>query len=106
MSNQTQATATIPSLATLLQHPDFQAGVAEAEEGFDKNHGSTLNEDEMIDEVETNLTRAIVDRSRLVAASLGEQHPSYIHHLGFVLGTINKGLTYASITVSRDECYA
>lgn len=83
-------------LDQLLNHPDFQAGVAYAQSCFSEYYDAALTEDEMIDEVETNLGRVIVDRSKVVAASFGEQHPSYIHHLGFVYGIINQGLTFAS----------
>lgn len=79
-------------LGQLLNHPDFQRGVADAESCFEEYYDSPLTEDEMIKEIETNLSRATVERSKAVATALGKQHPSYIHHLGFVLGTINQGL--------------
>ena len=97
MSDQTQTTAVIPSLAALLGHPDFQRGVDEAQECFGEWYEGALSEDQMINEVEENLSRSEYTRSASMMRENHLDHPSYIHHLGFVFGTINKGLAYASL---------
>ncbi len=76
---------TIPmhDLSPLLTHPDFHQGVADAERHFPKFYElAPLTEDEMIDEVETNLGRLI-----------SEDENSYIYRLGYVYGIINIGLS-------------
>ncbi len=67
----------------LLMHPDFQAGVAEAVRHFPKFYElEPLTEDEMIDEVETNLSR-----------SISADETSYLYRLGYAYGIINTGLS-------------
>ena len=90
-----------PSLSTLLSallaHPDFQCGVAYGQAFFAEEYASApLTEEEMIEEVEVNLTRHITEQSRFVERVLFGGVPTpYLTHLGFVVGTIAKGLSYA-----------
>jgi hypothetical protein len=84
-----------PSLVALLNHPDFQRGVAEAQECFGEWYEGALTLDQMVKEVEENLGQAFKQSARAARANHCD-HPSYIHHLGFVLGTINEGLAYVS----------
>ncbi len=84
-----------PSLTALLEHPDFQRGVADAEECFEEEYKGTLTEEQMITEVEVNLTRAATEQNKeWFAETFGSAPPSYIRTLGFVFGTINQGLAY------------
>jgi len=96
MLAQMQGTTILPSLAALLEHPDFQAGIADAQKYFFEEHeAAPLTLDEMIDEVEMSLSRRITQTNKIACRVFGDQPLSYIHHLGFVFGTINEGLTYA-----------
>ncbi len=74
----------IPSLIALESHPEFQRGVTIAQEVFLDHHTPTpLTKVEIVNELNEGL------------ASVGHG-PSYLYHLGFVFGTINEGLNYAS----------
>ena len=98
MLAQMQVTTIVPSLAALLEHPEFQAGVASAREQFlDDHEAAPLTEDEMIDEVELELSRRVIEGDKKICFVYGDKPRSYFYHLGFVLGTINEGLTYASL---------
>jgi transcriptional regulator with XRE-family HTH domain len=88
--------AVVPVLSALLEHPEFQAGLALAQEMFLECHEeASLMEDEMIEEVERSLRRRITERDKKIARVMGWEVLSYLHALGFVFGTINHGLTYA-----------
>ena len=79
-------------LDRLLNHPDFRSGVRLAQEVFLDHHDPTpLTLEQMVNEVEENLSRAIAEQSKEVTEALGVG-PSYFYHLGFVFGTINEGL--------------
>jgi predicted Zn-dependent protease len=83
-------------LSALLAHPAFQQGVRYGQDYyFDSYEEAPLTEEEMIEEVEMNLSRRIVQVSQQAATRLGDQSPSYLEQLGWVVGTIAKGLTYA-----------
>lgn len=86
-------------LSALLTHPDFVQGTSLAQECFlEKYAPAPLTENEMVEEVEQSLSRAVRQRSEVVSNAIsqmfGDPPPSYIHALGFVFGTINEGLTY------------
>jgi hypothetical protein len=53
-----------------------------------------LTEDEIIDEVELELSRPALERGRR-SNTYEDYLPSYFYSLGFVFGTINEGLTYS-----------
>jgi hypothetical protein len=92
----TSALSLLTASAALSEHPDFQAGIAAAREWFLENYEpAPLTEDEMIEAVEMELSRPVVEMSRIVRRMYGDKPSSYFYHLGFVFGTINEGLTYA-----------
>jgi len=96
LPDQAQVTIIIETLEELSAHPDFQAGLRDVQTFFLESHeAAPLTENEMMDEVETNLCRSVVEHSRTVISSFGEFPPSYLYSLRFVFGTINEGLTYA-----------
>ena len=79
-------------LSALLAHPEFQRGLANAHKEFLGDYeAAPLTEDEMIEEVEMNLSRHMTERCK---KSWGEGSSSYLFNLGFVVGTIAKGLSY------------
>lgn len=95
-AKQVQVTLIIETLSTLSSHPDFQAGLRDAEEQFLEDYDAApLSEDEMIEKVEGNLSRSVIERCRKMADVFGMTPPSYLYNLGFVFGTINEGLTYS-----------
>src|SRR5262249_48267265 len=94
MFNQMQVVPAVSSLAALLNHPDFQRGLAEAREQFLGDYEpAPLDLDEMIDEVEMNLSYYATARDKMINRRYGVPS-SYLCNLGFVVGTINEGLTY------------
>ena len=50
----------------------------------------------MIDEVELELSRYVIEADKKICRLSGDQPFPYLYHLGYVLGIINEGLTYAS----------
>ncbi len=96
MFDQMQVTPVVPLLSALLENPEFQKGLANGRERFDENYEEApLTEEEMVDEVEMNLSRRITERCKKLARVMGDEPSSYFYLLGFVVGTIDKGLTYA-----------
>ena len=83
-------------LSTLCAHPEFMQGVCDCQDYyFDLYDETPLTEEEMIWEVETNLSRVTAEADKRSATMLGKEPPSYLEKLGWVIGTIAKGLTYA-----------
>jgi hypothetical protein len=83
-------------LSALLVHPSFVQGVYDCQDFyFDGFEQAPLTEQEMIEEVEGNLSRVMTERDQQWTLVTGVQAPSYIDKLGWVIGTIAKGLTYA-----------
>ncbi len=83
-------------LADLLAHPEFARGVREAQEYFcDSYEEAPLTEKEMLDEVEQNVSRRITQREQNRAQITGVEPSPYLLQLGWVVGTIAKGLSYA-----------
>jgi hypothetical protein len=83
-------------LSALLEHPEFQQGLAVAQEEFDGEYElAPLTEEAMIKEVEMNLSRRITERCHKLCQLEGWEPSSYLWNLGFVVGVIDKGLTYA-----------
>jgi len=62
---------------------------------FDSYEEAPLTEEEMIDEVEGNLNRRVTARDKKIARATGDEPPSYFYNLGYVIGIIDQGLTYA-----------
>ena len=86
----------VPVLSALLAHPEFQAGLAHAQQAFfDSYEEAPLTEEEMLEEVESNLSRRVAEWDKQVSRLMGEEPPSYLLNLGCVIGIINQGLTYA-----------
>jgi hypothetical protein len=82
-------------LSALLAHPEFQQGVREAHEGFLGDYEpEPLTEDEMIETVERNLSRCVIEHCKKLCRFYGEEPISYLHNLGRVVGTIAQGLSY------------
>ncbi len=96
MGEQMRVTSTLHSLSALLEHPEFQRGLAGAQEEFSSDHkAAPLTEEEMVNEVEMNLTRRVTERDKKIARIFGGPPSSYLYNLGFVVGLIDAGLTYA-----------
>ena len=96
MSDQMHDQPVVPVLSALLAHPEFQAGLALAQECFfDSYEEAPLTEEEMLEEVENNLSRRITQRDKKVSRLMGWPPSSYLLNLGCVMGIINQGLTYA-----------
>lgn len=84
----------LPLLSALLAHPEFAEGVRAAHESFfDSYDEAPLSEEEMVDEVEMNLSRRVTERSKQLLLLLGGPPSSYFYNLGYTFGTIDKGLT-------------
>jgi hypothetical protein len=82
-------------LSALLAHPEFQQGVRDSQNYYFETYDEApLTEEEMMWEAETNLSRHTVEIGRHYAALSGDKAPSYLEHLGWVIGTIAKGLSY------------
>ncbi len=95
MLDQMQVTTVVPSLSALLAHPDFQRGLADGHEQFsDSYEDAPLTEDEMIEELEGNLSRHITEREKEICRVYGWKPSSYLYGLGCVIGIIDQGLTY------------
>jgi len=98
MSDQMHPTPpAVPVLSALCEQAEFQRGLTEAKETFLEDYDpAPLSEEEMITEVELELSRRMTERAKLLAR-LDEGWPcsSYLYHLGYVVGIINEGLTYA-----------
>ena len=96
MFNQMQVVPSVSSLAALLHHPDFQRGLADAQECFlERYEPAPLTEDQMIEEVRVELTRRAMEHDKRVLEKYGCKLPSYLYCLAFVVWTIDEGLTYA-----------
>ncbi len=95
MLDQMQVTTVVPSLSALLAHPEFQQGLADGHEFFsDFYEDAPLSEDEMIEEVEGNLSRRATEREKKICRMYGWEPSSYFYGLGCVVGIIDQGLTY------------
>lgn len=78
-------------LVALLEHPEFQRGLADARERFLEDYEpALLTLDQMISEVEMSISRHAVEENKAISDC-----PSYFYWLGYVYGTINEGLAYA-----------
>lgn len=83
-------------LPALLSHPDFQAGVRDAQEQFPEDYApAPLTLDQMIEKVENNLSRHAVKREQIVARAFEAEPPPYLYWIGYVCGTIDQGLSFA-----------
>ncbi len=95
MFDQMQVTTVVPSLSALLAHPEFQQGLADGPERFlDSYEDAPLTEEEMIEEVEGNLSRRATEREKKICRLYGWEPSSYLYGLGCVIGIIDQGLTY------------
>jgi hypothetical protein len=96
-ADTTNTSTIVPLLSALLAHPDFAEGVRMANEWFFDHYDeeAPLSEEDMIEQVETNLSRRVTERGKQIDRVMGWESLSYLHHLGYVLGTIDKGLSYA-----------
>jgi len=96
VGEQMQTPPALHSLSALLVHPEFQRGLAGAQEEFASDHkAAPLTEEEMVNEVEMNLSRRVTERDKKITRIFGGPPSSYLYNLGFVVGLIDTGLTYA-----------
>lgn len=91
MLDQQQPTPPFLSLAALLAHPEFCAGIADAPEVYEDNDECLSTEAEMIDVVERNLTHYVRIRDHQLCQLTHTDPPSYLYTLGLVVGLINEG---------------
>lgn len=99
MLNHTETASSstiIPLVSALLEHPEFAEGVRMANEYFfDSYDMAPLSEEEMIEEIEMNVSRRIMARDKQLRTLPGNPPSSYLYNLGYVIGTISRGLIYA-----------
>ena len=96
MLDQMQVTLPDIALAALLAHPEFQAGLAEAQAAFVSEYEpAPLTQVEMIDAVEQWISSTGFELEQTVSRIEGATLHSYLYCLGFVVGTIDQGLHYA-----------
>jgi hypothetical protein len=96
---QMQVASVVPSLSSLLDHPEFQRGIVEAQEHFSESYeDAPLTEEEMIEEVEMSVSRRVTETSRTLCRMYRWAPSSYLYNLGYVFGVISKGLSYAPST--------
>ncbi len=94
MFDQMRVISTLHSLSALLDHPEFQRGLAGAQEEFSSDYeAAPLTEEEMVNEVEMNLSRRVTERDKEISQFFGGTPSSYLYNLGFVVGLISTGLT-------------
>jgi len=77
-------------LTTLLNQPDFQEGVQEGiatfEEGmFDEDFEKAWTEDDIIEFVDSELSKQVYRRTQLTGRVLNWSIPPYLTHLGFTI---------------------
>jgi hypothetical protein len=85
MLDQMQVSTPVVSLSVLLEHPEFQQGLADAREQFLGDYEpAPLTEEEMIEEVEMNLSRRVTDRSKKLCRLYADEPSSYFYNLGYV----------------------
>jgi transcriptional regulator with XRE-family HTH domain len=92
-----QAPDVVAMLTALVEQPEVQRGLLMAREFFLDSYGpAPLIEEDMIYEVETNLSRRAHERQKAANRVLGEKaSSSYLCDLGCVLGMIGQGFVYA-----------
>lgn len=96
MFDQMQVSTPVLSVSALLEHPEFQRGLVDACEQFLGDYqAAPLTEEEMIEEVEMELSRRVTERSNKLCRLYGDKSSSYFYSLGYVFGVINEGLSYA-----------
>lgn len=100
-----QAPDVVSMLTALVEQPEVQRGLLMAQEFFlDSYEPAPLTEEEMINEVETNLSRWARERGKAANRVLGEKaSSSYLCNLGCVLGIIGQGFTYARTSECQNE---
>jgi hypothetical protein len=95
-SLSTVVSTSAPRLLALLDHPEFQRGLVDGQEEFLGSYQpAPLTQEEMIQEVELNLSHWVTERCKKLCALNGWEPGSYFYDLGFTIGLIDKGLTYA-----------
>jgi len=95
MLNEMQLAITFPSLAALLENPDFRSGLQDAPQVFADYDEPVSTEAEMIEVVERNLSRRARTRDGWLCRLLDTGPPSYLYALGLVVGLINEGCLHA-----------
>lgn len=75
-------------LTTLLNHPEFQEGLKEGldtfEEGmFEEDLEKAWTEDDIIEFVDSKLSKQVYRHSQLVGRVMNWKIPPYLTHLGF-----------------------
>ena len=103
--NHMQETPIVAMLAALLEHPQFRQGLRDGYgEAFDTNYEpAPLTEDEMIDEVELNLSRRVQENCKIHKLVYGVELPPFLYDLGCVLGVISKGLSYTHTSADGEN---
>lgn len=77
-------------LSALLAHPEFQEGLVDGQEDFESSYEpAPLTEEEMVDEVEMDLSRAVTERCKKLSQLEGLDPPS---RTSTILGVSYSGL--------------
>lgn len=92
-------------LVGIVEHPDFRDGLVNGWEAFIEEFlPEVLTEEEMVDEIEHNLTWRAINNDNRACQALGWEPPSFLHGLGWVVGIISRSLTYADGS-KREQCH-
>lgn len=80
----------LPVLTTLLDHPEFQEGLQEGmatfvEGMFEEDFEKAWTKDDIIEFVDSELSKAVYRRSQRVGQAFGWSMPSYLMHLGYTM---------------------
>jgi hypothetical protein len=72
----------------LAHDPDFTQGIADGRAFFEEvHHGEIIKRAEVQAFIERNLSPQAYERDRAFAQLMGwEDPPTYVHHVGFVIG--------------------
>ncbi len=80
----------------LVGASQVQQGVRDGHAFFHDSYEEVpLTEENMINEVEMNLSRHVTERGKKLCLFEGWEPVSYLYELGCVVGTIDQGLIYA-----------
>jgi hypothetical protein len=98
----------LPLLPALLAHPDVQdglrAGVRAFQEGmFEEDHEKVWSEQDIVQFVNHELSCKMYRRERMIEQALGGPPLSYLHHLGFVLGYLDRMLAATHVCNDQPE---
>lgn len=85
----------IAQLQALLNQRDFQVGMALGYTYFSEDHEErALTEEEIVEEIDNSVSPYALEVTNRADRALGLAQKHILQHLGFVIGTIARGLAY------------